>query len=147
MLLAFHVIQITFLSYCPLNDRKRAARSLLKIGRLFSLKFTLSRPILLISSVSRNLFLTHRPLSGSLDSLLSDLIAPTPGLEFFLLRTRALAAVSSFSSGRTYPFLNFLLPLFSSLDHYSNNVGVNISLNNSSSLSLLNVYDPPFDLL
>ena len=68
--------------------------------------------------------LTHLPLSGFLDSLLCVLIAPTPGLAFSLLRPHTPAAASSFSSGRAY-------------------VGVNISLNNSSSVSFLNVYTPP----
>ena len=49
--------------------------------------------------VSRNLTLIHLPLSGSLDSLLCNLIAPTLGLTFSLLIPRTLAAASSFSSG------------------------------------------------
>ena len=40
------------------------------------------------------------------------LIVPTPGLAFSLLIPRTLAAASSFSSGRAYPSLNFLPPLF-----------------------------------
>ena len=71
--------------------------------------FTFFRPILSTLSVSRNPILTHLPLSGSLDSLLCVLIAPTSGLAFSLMM---LAAASSFSSGRAYPFLNFLPPLF-----------------------------------
>ena len=74
--------------------------------------FTFSRPILSILSVSRNPILTPLPLSGSMDSLLCVLIAPTPGLAFSLLMSRTLAAVSSFSSGRAYLSLNFLPPLF-----------------------------------
>ena len=74
--------------------------------------YTFFRPILLALSVLRNLISTHLPLSGSLDSLLCDLIAPTPGLAFSLVMQRTLAATSSFSSGRAYPFLNFLPPLF-----------------------------------
>ena len=69
------------------------------------------RPILLTISVSRNLILTHFPLFGSVDSLLCDLIASTPGLAFSLVMPRTLAAASSFSSGRAYPFQNFLLIL------------------------------------
>ena len=42
--------------------------------------FIFSRPIPLILSASRNLILTHLPLSGFLDSLLCVLIAHTPGL-------------------------------------------------------------------
>ena len=74
--------------------------------------YTLFRLILLTLFVSRNLTLTHLPLSGSLDSLLCDLIAPSPGLAFFLPIPGTLAAVSLFSSGRAYPSLNFLPPLF-----------------------------------
>ena len=104
--------------------------------------FTFSRPILSTLSASRNLISTHPPLSRFLDSLLYVLIAPTPGLAFSLLMPRMLEAAASFSSGRAYPSLNFLPP-FSSLDSYSDSAGVNISLNNSSSLSFLNVYSPP----
>ena len=68
--------------------------------------------ILLTLSVSRNPILTHFPLSGILDSLLCVLLPPTPGLAFSLVMPRTLAAVSSFSSGRAYFFLNFLSPLF-----------------------------------
>ena len=88
--------------------------------------FTFFRPILSTLSAFRNPILT--PLSGFLDSLLCVLIAPTPGLAFSLLMQRTPAAALSFSSGRAYPFLNFLPPL-SSLDPYSDYVGVNISLN------------------
>ena len=62
--------------------------------------------------VSRNQTLINFPRFGSLDSLLCDLIAPTSGLAFFLLKTCTLAAASSFSSGRAYPSLNFLPPFF-----------------------------------
>ena len=74
--------------------------------------FTFSRPILSTLSASRNIILTLLPLSGFLDSLLCVLIAPTPGLAFSLLMPRTPAVVSSFSSDRAYPFLNFLPPLF-----------------------------------
>ena len=74
--------------------------------------FTFFHPILLTLSVSRNPILTHFPLSRFLDSLLCILIAPTPGLAFFLLMLCTLAAVSSFLSGRAYFSLNFLPPLF-----------------------------------
>ena len=56
------------------------------------------RPIPLTLSVSRNLILTHLPLSGSLDSLLCDLISPTPDLAFSLVMPRTLG----------YSSLNFL---------------------------------------
>ena len=62
--------------------------------------------------VFRNVFLIHLPLFVYLDSLLCDLIAPTPGLAFSLLMSHALAAASSFSTGRTYLSLNFIPPLF-----------------------------------
>ena len=74
--------------------------------------FTFFGPILLTLSVSRNPILTHLPLSGFLDSLLCVLTAPTPGLAFSLLIPRTPATASSFSSGRAYPFPNFLPPLF-----------------------------------
>ena len=45
-------------------------------------------------------------------SELCVLIAPTPSLAFSLIMPNALAAVSSFLSGRAYPSLNFLSPLF-----------------------------------
>ena len=104
--------------------------------------FIFYRPIQSILSASRNPILTALPLSGFLDSLLCVLIAPTPGLAFSFLIPRTQAAALSFSSGKAYLFLNFLPPL-SSLDPYSDYVGTNISLNNSSSLSFLNVYAPP----
>ena len=103
--------------------------------------FTFFRPILLTLSAFRNPILTYFPLSGFLDSLLCILIVLTPDLVFSLLIPHTLAAALSFSSGRAYLFLNFL-PL-SSPDPYSDYVGINISLNNSSSVSFLNVYAPP----
>ena len=74
--------------------------------------YTLSRLILLTLYVSTNLTLTRLSLSGSLDSLLCDLIAHTLCLAFFLPMSHTLVVASSFSSGRAYP-LNFLPPLFS----------------------------------
>ena len=73
--------------------------------------YTFFHLIPLTSFVSKNLTLFHLPLLGSLDSLLCDLIAPTLGLAFSLLMPRTLAAVSSFLSGRAYPwdFLPLLL--------------------------------------
>ena len=49
--------------------------------------------------------------------------------------------MSLFFSDRAYPSGNFLLPL-SLLDPYSDYVEINISLNESSSLSFLDVYAP-----
>ena len=74
--------------------------------------FTFFRPILSTLSALRNPISTLLPLSGFLVSLLCVLIAPTPGLAFFPLTPRTLAAALSFSSGRAYPFLDFLSPLF-----------------------------------
>ena len=62
--------------------------------------------------VSRNLTLTHRFLYGFLDSLLCDLIAPTPGLAFSLQMPRTLTVASLFLSGKAHLSLNFLPPLF-----------------------------------
>ena len=103
---------------------------------------TFSRPIPLTLSAFRNPLLTHLPLSGFLDSLLCVLITPTPGLAFSLLIPRTLAAALSFFVRQGLSFLNFLPPL-SSLDPYSDYVGIDISLNNSS-LSFPNVYAPLF---
>ena len=66
----------------------------------------------LTSFVFRNQTLIYLPLSGTLDSLLCDPMAPTPDLVFFLLMTQTLAAASSLSSGRAYSSLRFLPPLF-----------------------------------
>ena len=74
--------------------------------------FIFYRPIQSTLSASRNPILTPLPLSGFLDSPLCVLIAPTPGLTFSLLIPRTPVAALSFSSGRAYPFLNFLPPLF-----------------------------------
>ena len=74
--------------------------------------FTFSRPILSTLSASRNPISTHLLLSGFLDSLLCVLIAPTPGMAFSLVMQHTLVAASSFSSGRAYPFLNFLPLIF-----------------------------------
>ena len=93
--------------------------------------------------VSRNLTLTHLPLSRPLDSLLCNQISPSPGLALSLPISRTLAAVSSFSSGRAYSSPNFLSPLFLRLAPTLDYVGVNISLKKFSSSSLFNVYAPP----
>ena len=78
-----------------------------------------------------------------LDSLLCDPMVLTPDLVFFLLMSQTLAAASSFLSSRAYSSLSFLPPLFLCLGPYSNYIEVNISLNDFSALSLLNVYAPP----
>ena len=76
--------------------------------------YTLSLLTLLILTVSKNLTLTHFLLSGSLNYLPCDLIAPTPGLAFFPRMTRTLAAASSYFC-QTGPILLrafYLLSLF-----------------------------------
>ena len=108
------------------------------------LHFLSSQPVDLIC-IQKSI-VTHLPLSGFLDSLLCVLIAPILGLAFSLVMSRTLAAASSFSSSKAYPFLNSLPPL-SLLHPHSDYVAVNISQNNSSSLSFLNVYAPLFALL
>ena len=105
--------------------------------------FTFSHPIQSTLSASRNPILTSLPLSGFLHSLLCVLIALTPGLAFFLLMPRTVAAALSFLSDRAYPFSELSTSSLSSLDPYSDYVGINISLNNSSSASFLNVYALP----
>ena len=57
---------------------------------------------------------------------------------------RVPAAALSFLSGRAYPFPNFPPPLFLCLIPTFDYVGINISLNNSCSVSFLNVYAPLF---
>ena len=75
--------------------------------------YTLFHLIPLMLFVSRNLTLIYHPFSRSPDSLLCDPMAPTLDLVFFLLMSQTLAAAaSSFSSGRAYPSLSFLPPLF-----------------------------------
>ena len=85
------------------------------------LHFISSHP--LTSFISRNQTLIYLPLSGSLDSLLCNLIAATP------------------RQSLSFPELS--ISSLSSLDTYSDYVEVNISLNDSSSFSFLNVYAPP----
>ena len=95
--------------------------------------YTLSRLIPLTLFVSRNLTSIYLRLSGSLDSLLCYLIAPTPGLAFSSDTTHPSSGVMIFVRQ------GISLSELSSLDLNSNHVGVYISLNNSL-LSFLNVY-------
>ena len=98
--------------------------------------------ILSTLSVFRNPILTHL-LSGFLDSLLCVLIAPSPGLAFSLvMRTHASGGVVIFVR-QSLSFSELSSSFLSSPDPYSGYVGVSISLNNSSSLSFLNVYASP----
>ena len=102
--------------------------------------YTFFCPILLSLFVSRNPITTHLPLYGTIDSPLCDLIAPTFSLAFSTDATHASGGVVfvrqdlSFSELSTSSFFPWL---------YSDYVGVNISLNNSSTLSFLNAYAPP----
>ena len=102
--------------------------------------YTLFRLIPLALFVSRNLTLIYLPLSGSLDYLLCNPTALTPDLVFFLLMLQMLVAASSF---RHLFFSELSTSSLSLLGPYSDYVEVNISLNDSSSLSILNVYAPP----
>ena len=63
-------------------------------------------------SVSGNLASINLSLSGSLGSLLCDLVVPAPGLALSLLMSRTLAAMSSCLSGRACPSRSILPPLF-----------------------------------
>ena len=98
--------------------------------------FTFFRSIRSTLSVCRNPILTHLPVSGFLDIPLCVLIAPTPGLAFPPDATHASGGVIIFVR-RGLSFSELSTSFFSSLDPYSDYVGVNISLNNSSSLSLM----------
>ena len=104
--------------------------------------YTFFRLISLTLFVSRNLILTYLSLSGSLDSLLCDLIAPTSSLVFFSTDFIHASSVIIFVR-QGLSFSEFFTSSLSSLDPYSGYVGVNIYLNNSSSLSFLNVYALP----
>ena len=104
--------------------------------------YTLFHLIPLTSFVSRNLTLIYLPLSGSLDSLLCNPMASTPDLVFFSTNvTDASGGVIIFArQGLSFSEL-YTSPL-SSLDPYSDYVEMNISLNDSSLLSFLNVFAP-----
>ena len=86
---------------------------MLEVSKPGALNFyTFFHVILLTLFLSRDLILTYLPLSRSLDSLLCDLITPTPSLAFSLQMLCMLAAVSSYLLGRAYPSRKFLPPLF-----------------------------------
>ena len=75
------------------------------------LHFILSHPVDLICIQESDLNLSSSfQIPGF--SLLCDPTAPTLDLVFFLLMSQTLAAASSFSSGRAYPSLSFVSPLF-----------------------------------
>ena len=93
-------------------DCLRVFYGMLEVSKPKVLNFyTLLHLIPLTLFVSTNLTLIHLTLSGSLDTLLCDLITLTPGLAFSLPMPSTLAAVSSYSSGRAYSSLNFLFIL------------------------------------
>ena len=105
--------------------------------------YTFFRLILLTLFLSRNLILIYLPLSGSLNSLLRDIIASTPGLaSLFSDATHASGGVITFvRQGLSFSeFSSFSLSL---LDFYFDYAGVNISLSNSSSPFFFNVCAPP----
>ena len=105
--------------------------------------YTLFCLILLILFVSRNLTLFCLPLFGSLDSVLSDPMAPTPDLVFFSINvTDACGGVVIFVR-LGLSFSEVSTSSLSSLDPYSDYVEVNISLNDFFSHSFLNVYASP----
>ena len=102
--------------------------------------YTLFHLIPLTLFVSRNLTLIYLLLSGSLDSLLCDPMAPTPNLVFFSTDvTDASGGVIIFVR-QDLSFSELSTSSLCSLDPYYDYVEVNISLNASSSLSFLNVY-------
>ena len=105
--------------------------------------YTLIRLIPLTLFISRNLTLIHLPLFGSLDSLLCDPMALTPDLVFFSTDVaNASGGVIIFVKQSLF-FFELSTSSISLLGPYSDYVEVNISLNDSSSLSFLNVYAPP----
>ena len=92
--------------------------------------------------VSRNLILIYFLLSVSLDSLLCDLIAPTPDLAIFLLMRHSSSGIIIFVR-QGLCFSELSTSSLSSLDPYFDYVLINISLNDSSSLSFLSICAPP----
>ena len=96
----------------------------------------------LIPLTSRNLTLIYLPLSRSLDSLLCDLMAPTPDLIFFSTDVADANGGVIIFVRQGLSFSELSTSSLSSLDPNSDYVEVNISLNNFSSLSFLNVYAP-----
>ena len=102
--------------------------------------FTFSYPIQSTLSASRNPILTPLPLSG-FSALRSNRTHSRSGI---------LSANATHASGGVVIFVRQGLSFselstssLSLLNPYSDYVGVNISLNNSSSVSFLNVYAPP----
>ena len=97
--------------------------------------YTLCRLISLTLFVTRHLILIYLPLSGFLDSLLCDLIAPTPGLVFFATHASGSVIIFvrqglSFSelSTSSFSFLNaYTLPIrFSPTDSRTDSFSLSI---------------------
>ena len=105
--------------------------------------YTLFRLIPLTLYISRNLTSIYLLLSGSLDSLLCNSMAPNSDLVFFLLMSQTLSGGVIIFVKQGLFFSELSTSSLSSLGPYSDYVEVNISLNASSSLSFLNVYAPP----
>ena len=108
--------------------------------------FTFSDPILLTLFVSRNPISIHLPLSRFLDSLRSDRTHSRSGILSPDAKHASGGVVVIFVR-QGLSFSELSTSSLTSLDSYSDYVGVNISLNNFSSLSFLNVYAPPYLLL
>ena len=102
--------------------------------------FTFFCCILLTLSVSRNPILTHLPLSGFLDSLHSDCTHSRSGILSPDARHAIGGVIIFVKQGLSFSELS--TSSFSSLDPYSDYVGVNFSLNNFFSLLFLNVCAP-----
>ena len=99
--------------------------------------FTFSRPTLSTLSASKNPILIHLPLSG-FSSLRSDHTHSQSGILSPDAMHASDGVVTFVRQGLSFSELS--TSSLSLLDPYSDYVGVNISLNNSSSLSFLNLY-------
>ena len=102
--------------------------------------FTFSRPTLSTLSASRNPILTHFPLSG-FSALRSDCTHSRSGILSSDARHASGGVVTFVRQGLS--FSEHSTSSLSSLDPYSDYVGINISFNNFSSVSFLNVCAPP----
>ena len=105
--------------------------------------YTLFRLIPLTLYISRNLTLIYLPLFRSLDSLLCDPMAPTLDLVFFSTDVADASGGVVIFVWQSLSISELSTSSLSSLDPYSDYVDVNISPNNFSSLSFLNIYAPP----
>ena len=105
---------------------------------------TFFHPILSTLSAFGNPILTPLPLSG-FSAMHSDHTHSRSGI-FSSDTTHASSGVVIFVR-QSRSFSELSTSSLSSLDPYSDYVGINISLNNSSSLFFLNMYAPPYLLL